>query len=581
MGNFNASQFVSPEATGLNGAEDDAFSGELSGVLSDSLLFNLAAGKTAWWWYRRPMSGDLETVSHYNWDTNMETGNYWYQWNLDERREDLSADLTWFVEGLGGSHEIKGGVRFSRTGSEGAECYTGTASTERCARDEIGFNFEDIEGEDGGTVPYGMWEEQAAGVASFVGNVRTAFAQDAWRVTRNLTLKFGLRYDTVEYTDNDGTLVADMAELQPRIGVAWDVGGDAKNVLRGSLGRYLHPGSLALPQFASTLPSPLFYWYSCTTVGSFPEDEGGFGVPITSAEECATLAANWGWDYRTDPENWDPYGWYLAPWERYYTEPGVIDPGLGATYADELILAYEREVGARSSIELTYVGKKTRDVYDDTCNGNVPTPSPDAACVHFVIANFPDLRRDYEGFIVRYENRGLDWLTLLASYTYSSSKGSAEASTYQSSDVDVFPWHFENRYGYLGDHRRHRIKLNGFLPFKGGWTIAFDGRWSSGFPWTPQATPNDIEGMPWGTYFVEPRGSREANDSSQVDLQLSKGFTVGTVRIVVIGSVFNVFSSEQAVAVCEWISGCGEFEMGEPIEWQIPRRYEVGFRVEF
>ncbi len=224
----------------------------------------------------------------------------------------------------------------------------------------------------------------------------------------------------------------------------------------------------------------------------------------------------------------------------------MIDPNLRATYADELILAYEREVGPRSSIELTFVDKKTRDVYDDTCNGNWPTPSPDAECDHFVMASFPELRRDYEAFIVRYENRRLDWLTLLASYTYSNSEGSVENIYNQGVVADVYPWHYENRYGYLSDHRRHRIKLNGFFSFKGDWTIGFDGRWSSGFRWTPQADRSDIPEISWGSYFLEPRGNREANDSYQLDLQLSKGFTAGPVRFVLIGSVFNVVQQRAA-----------------------------------
>jgi hypothetical protein len=566
--NVNASQFVSSEATGLNGGDVDAYSGELSGILSDSLLFNVASGRTAWGWYRRPMSGDLETISHYNWDTNTSTQNYWYQYHYEERRDDISADLTWFADGFGGSHEIKWGLQYSRPLTEGGDCFTGTTSTETCAAGDSGLSFDDIEY--GGTVPYMMWELLAAGMGSFVGSIRTAFAQDAWRVTRDLTLKIGLRYDAVEYRDNDGTRIADMAELQPRIGAVWDLSGDAKNVLRGSWGRYLHPASTAMSEFASTLPSPNFGWYSCSTV-----------METVSAEDCAALAADLGWDYRTDRENWDPYGWVLAPWERYYTEPGVIDPGLRATYADELILAYEREVGPRSSIELTYVDKKTRNIFDDTCNGNVPSPSPDAACDYFVMANFPELRRDYEAVIARYENRGLDWLTVLASYTYSNSKGSVQAPAYQSAEADLYPWHFENRYGYLSDHRSHRVKLNGFLSFRGDWTLGFDGRWSSGFRWTPQAFRNDNPEIAWGSYFVEPRGNREGKDGYQLDLQLTKGFTTGRVRFAVIGSVFNVFSSEQPVAVCERISGCGDYQMGEPLEWQLPRRYEVGFRVEF
>jgi hypothetical protein len=566
--NANASQFVSPEASELLRGDTDAISGELSGVLSDSLLFNLAVGRTRWWSDDRPMSGDTEMISHYNFDTGMETENYWFQFDWEDWRDDLSADLTWFVEGLGGSHEIKGGVQYTRLGTEGSECYSGTTSTEYCAHGDSGFIFYDIGMEE--AQPYLMFESLAAGFASYAGSVRTAFAQDSWRVTRDLTLKLGLRYDAVEYRDNDSMRVTDMAELQPRIGAAWDLTGDAKNVLRGSWGRYLHPGTLALPHFASTAPVPWFYWYSCTTL-----------MEAASAEECAAVAVDLGWDYRADPENWDPFGWVLAPEERYSTEPGVIDPSLRATYADELILAYEREVGPRSSIELSYVDKKTRDIFDESCDGNVPTPSPDAACDYLVMANFPELRRDYEAWIVRYENRGLDWLTLLASYTYSNSEGSVEAVVYQGSEADIYPWHFENRYGYLSDHRRHRIKLNGFLTFKGDWTIAFDGRWSSAFRWTPQADSYDIPEMPWGTYFVEPRGYREANHGYQLDLQLTKGFTAGRVRLAVIGSVFNVFSSEQPVAVCQRISGCDDIEMGEPLVWQIPRRYELGFRVEF
>ena len=148
-------------------------------------------------------------------------------------------------------------------------------------------------------------------------------------------------------------------------------------------------------------------------------------------------------------------------------------------------------------------------------------------------------------------------------------------------DFDVFPWHFENRYGYLSDHRRHRFKLNGFVTLRGDWAIAFDGIWASPFTWTPYETHNDNPEIPYGVHYLEPRGSREANSTYQLDLQLSKGFTVGPVRLVLIGSAFNVFSNEQPVSVCERISGCGDIAMGEPTNWQTPRRYEFGLRLEF
>jgi outer membrane receptor protein involved in Fe transport len=412
--------------------------------------------------------------------------------------------------------------------------------------------------------------------ADYTGAVSTVFVQDAWRPTRDLTLKMGLRYDAVTYDDNDATEVADMDKLQPRLGLAWDLTGNAKNVLRASWGRFMHPASLSIPSWASTQQTGTSYWYSCSAaVPMF------LGIPVDSAEECVAAAADLGFPYRLDHEGWDPLGWILPPWETYASEPTRIAPGLRATYADELILGFEREVGKRSSIELTFVDKKTRDIFDHTCNGNVPTPSADAACDYYVIANVPGLARDYRGFIVRFESRGLDWLTLLASYTYSKSEGSVEYAQYVSNIVDRYPWQFDNIYGYLSDHRTHRLKLNGFVTPGGDWTIAFDGYWTSPFTWTPYENRVDNPEIPSGIHFLEPRGSRDANNQYQLDLQLSKGFTIGPVRTVLIGSVYNVFSNEQPTGVCTRISGCGDIEMGEPTDWQTPRRYEVGFRVEF
>ena len=81
-----------------------------------------------------------------------------------------------------------------------------------------------------------MDEYQGLPKADYTGKVSTAFVQDAWRVTSDLTLKIGLRYDGVTYDNNEGAQVIDMAMWQPRLGVAWDLTGNAKNILRGELG---------------------------------------------------------------------------------------------------------------------------------------------------------------------------------------------------------------------------------------------------------------------------------------------------------------------------------------------------------
>jgi len=59
----------------------------------------------------------------------------------------------------------------------------------------------------------------------------TGFVQDKWRVSPELTLDLGLRYDRQTITDAK-------SNFQPRLGFAWNPGGDARTVIRGGYGMY-------------------------------------------------------------------------------------------------------------------------------------------------------------------------------------------------------------------------------------------------------------------------------------------------------------------------------------------------------
>ena len=59
--------------------------------------------------------------------------------------------------------------------------------------------------------------------------------------------------------------------------------------------------------------------------------------------------------------------------------------------------------------------------------------------------------------------------------------------------------------------------------------------------------------------------------------------SAGFLTAALIATILNALGSERPTYVCEYNRGCepGGFAMGEAMDWQTPRRYEAGFRLEF
>ena len=77
-----------------------------------------------------------------------------------------------------------------------------------------------------------------------------------------------MRHDQVAFENDIGDEVADLSKLQPRFGIAWDIGGDAKTVARANWGRFMHPNALTLPSFARVNQFPTVRWLSCSSFRS-------------------------------------------------------------------------------------------------------------------------------------------------------------------------------------------------------------------------------------------------------------------------------------------------------------------------
>ena len=561
IANSNASRFVAPEAASFQEQPAGISSVEAMALPSSNLQWFVKAGAVRSELNVFPQSRDFDTIGHTDRVTSRSTVNYTNQQFSNRERDDLSTSLTWFTNGAAGDHELQAGVD-----------YAGVFFRSRNDGTGGGYSFSDQNGR-----PFILNYSPLDPFLEYDADLFTMYLQDTWRVNGNLTVKVGLRNDQIAFTNDAGDEVADMSKLQPRLGLAWDVNGDAKTVVRASWGRSMHPNALTLPSFARARRSPSIRYISCSTFsGSFlgvaPENCAA-ARPGVRAVGDLTLP-NW----LADPAGgFDPRGWFF--FDALSSEPATIVPGLDPTYADTRLVGIEREFTRRTSIGLTYVEKETSDIFEDTCNGNVQTPTVGADCDFYVMANLPGLARDYSGFILDFESRFADWIHVLASYTRSESKGNVGYTQNAGIAFDIYPDHFQNRYGFMADHRKHRVKVNGYVDLPLDFTMGFVGFWSS--PFVHSATEAH-EPPSYGLNYVEPRGSREANENYRLDLELRRGFDFGDrVRFELIATAFNVFDQEQVTAVCGRLEGCAGVDFGLATSYRQPQSYEAGIRFEF
>jgi outer membrane receptor protein involved in Fe transport len=97
----------------------------------------------------------------------------------------------------------------------------------------------------------------AAGASKITNEEFSLFAQDSWQLRPNVTLNYGLRWDAQTMPEtvdpgstaygaflndptfpSDGTIPSQWSMWQPRLGVAWDVKGNGRSLLRASWGVY-------------------------------------------------------------------------------------------------------------------------------------------------------------------------------------------------------------------------------------------------------------------------------------------------------------------------------------------------------
>jgi hypothetical protein len=347
-------------------------------------------------------------------------------------------------------------------------------------------------------------------------------------------------------------------------------------VVRGSWGLFMHPGALSIPLYSRETATPTYRYLSCSNVVA-----AGITNPAEIMSLCQAFAAANGGTVVADPLHRDPYGYGFL--DVLSSAPNIIDPHLKPPVAGELTLGVGQRLGTRSALDLTYVRKSTHDVMEDTCVDNLPTPTPDptlSGCPYKVLTN-PGARRDYHGLVLQYDGQAGDWLSMVASYTYSVSMGNVEYTQGSGTEFDVFPYHFVNLYGYLSDDVRSRVKVKGYAKLPFGFSAGMNAIYQSPFDYS------ELEALApplYGDEYLAPRGSRRANSSFYLEMEIRRSFYVHGVELQLIGAVENVLGNQPAVAVCQFVTGCTSTEgeqipFGAATDYQQPRNYEVGLRI--
>lgn len=362
-----------------------------------------------------------------------------------------------------------------------------------------------------------------SGIGFFVTNDYNFYVQDTWKVAPNVTFNFGLRYEmqALPTPPNPNPLVPESAKLNtdtnnfgPRLGFAWGLGAQQKQVLRGGYGMY----------YGRTQNSTLFVHMFQN--GVFQRT---FNLNPTQAGSCAATAAG-----LTLPNVLFPLPSTAPPFNPIFGTGGPTPSTVFSSYQDfanqcpalaggsvtlqtldpefvnplvhQYDLAYETELPWRLGLTVNYLGSRgqrlpvfydvnlpaptgtaTYLVFDGS--GNPFSPVSQFTVPHFVVnASNPRPRAAagvtgplvmgksivnswYNALVVRVRRREQRGFSFDANYTWSQSRDNGQvlgtSGTFFGTVNPLNPYDLKGEYGLSETDIRNRFISNIYwsLPF--------------------------------------------------------------------------------------------------------------------
>jgi hypothetical protein len=285
----------------------------------------------------------------------------------------------------------------------------------------------------GGGIPYATQLTYTTGVPAASVNYWDfePYIQDDWRMKPNITLSYGLRFETQN-------AIHDHGNWAPRLGFAWGVGGRTsppKVVIRGGFGifydRFQSGNILQAERFNGTTQQQFII--------NNPTCFTGLDVPLASFSNCGTPVSEGTIEYQ-------------------------IDPRLRAPYTLQGALSVEKQVTKSATLSLTYLNSRGFDQFL-TLNTSAPYPGtacyPDCATVNgnTVYRYVSEGNFSQNQFIVNTNVRISSKVQLFGYYTLNYANGDTSgASSFPTNSYDI-----NQDYGRASFDTRHRLFLGGTI----------------------------------------------------------------------------------------------------------------------